>query len=105
MATEHARPCGVPACPEFAAYRGRCTRHANIDRPKTAERGYDGEWRKLRAMKLNRDPICQIRTHCLGALATTVDHIKPLTVRPDLRLVWSNLQSACKPCNSAKGNR
>jgi 5-methylcytosine-specific restriction endonuclease McrA len=35
-------------------------------------------------------------------IATEVDHIKSIRSRPDLRLTWSNLQSACKRCHSAK---
>ena len=57
-------------------------------------------------MKLAADPFCQIETHCKGMMpdnvATEVDHIIPIRQRPDLRLVWSNLQSACRACHSAK---
>lgn len=101
------RPCQHPGCPEYAEKNGRCVDHApEVDarRGKTAERGLGAAWRRVRAMKLRRDPICQIRTHCNGALATTVDHIIPRSKRPDLCLVWSNLQSACKDCNEAKGD-
>lgn len=97
--------CSYPGCRVLVA-NGRCAGHAYApERPKTAARGYDADWRKLRALKLATDPFCQIRTHCQGAPATEVDHIVPIALRPDLRLVWSNLQSACKPCNAAKRDR
>lgn len=71
-------------------------------RGTTAERGYAHGWPKVRSAKLAADPICEIRICCQGMVATEVDHIIPITKRPDLRLEWSNLQSACKPCNVAK---
>lgn len=100
------RPCSYPGCPNLSP-SGRCVEHSNRreDRRKTAERGYDGDWRKLRLLKLATDPFCQIRIHCDGTTATEVDHRIPLSERPDLRLCWDNLQSACKPCNSAKRDR
>jgi len=57
----------------------------------------------LRKLKLATDGICQIRTHCAGAIADSVDHIVPFRgVDDPLRLEWSNLQSSCIRCNSAK---
>jgi len=35
-------------------------------------------------------------------LTEMVDHIVPISVRPDLRLVWSNLQGLCWPCHGVK---
>ena len=71
-------------------------------RGSAASRGYDAAWRALRVAKLKADPLCW---WCLqkGLLtpANTVDHIEPITDRPDLRLVWSNLRSGCKPCHDA----
>ena len=71
-------------------------------RGSAASRGYDGPWRALREAKLKADPLCW---WCeLGGVltpATTVDHIRPISLRPDLRLVWSNLRSGCKPCHDA----
>jgi 5-methylcytosine-specific restriction protein A len=110
-----ARPCVKPGCPEYAVRKGRCAEHAaqfDQQRGTTTERGLGARWRKLRALKLKRDPICQIQTHCGkgigvsdGMPATEVDHIIPRSRRPDLGFVWSNLQSACQPCNAAKGDR
>jgi 5-methylcytosine-specific restriction protein A len=85
-----------------------CARHrrqADARRGKTAARGYDAAHRALRAARLAANPICQIQTHCLGAVATELDHIVPIERAPELRLVWENTQSACKACNAAKAQR
>jgi 5-methylcytosine-specific restriction protein A len=71
-------------------------------RGSAASRGYDSAWRRLREAKLKADPLCWW-CQSLGRLtaANTVDHIVPISERPDLRLVWSNLRSGCKPCHDA----
>ena len=71
-------------------------------RGSAASRGYDAAWKALRLAKLKADPLCWwcLRKGVLTA-ANTVDHIEPITERPDLRLVWSNLRSGCKPCHDA----
>jgi|ERR1035438_705761 5-methylcytosine-specific restriction protein A len=105
MPTAAPKACICQPCPNLAEYRGRCREHARraeIARGTTTERGYNGDWQRLRNAKLATDPVCQIRTHCKGLVASEVDHIVPIRVRPDLRLEWSNLQSACKRCHSAK---
>lgn len=57
-------------------------------------------------MKLAQDPLCQIKTHCIGITAAVeVDHVVPIRERPDLRLDMSNLQSVCHACHSAKTAR
>jgi 5-methylcytosine-specific restriction protein A len=102
------RPCSAPGCPTQTA-NARCETHGHahqreVDarRGTSAERGYDATWRRLRLAKLSNDPVCQIRTHCQGAVATEVDHRIPIRQRPEGRLDWDNLQSGCKPCHSAK---
>lgn len=111
------RPCLQPGCGEYASAtgRGRCAEHASqADRARgtTTERGLGARWRKLRAMKLQRDPMCQIELKCgkgVGRsepdVAVEVDHVVPRSKRPDLTFVWGNLQSACESCNAAKGDR
>lgn len=94
------RPCSVAGCPNLSV-SGKCDEHRNSYRGKTAERGYDGAWQKLRLYKLQQDPICEMKTHCNGAAAVEVHHRIPIRFRPDLRLVMSNLQSACKPCHAS----
>lgn len=76
------------------------------ERGTTSERGYDTTWQKLRLEKLSLFPFCEFITdpeamrQCLKP-AVEVDHIEPISARPDLRLVLSNLRSACKACHSA----
>ncbi len=105
------RPCSVPGCPTLSA-NARCDAHdlehqreVDARRGSSAERGYDATWRRLRLAKLAADPICQIRTHCLGLVATEVDHRIPIRQWPEGRLEWNNLQSTCKPCHAAKTRR
>lgn len=66
------------------------------------ERGYDKQWRKVRAVKLQNDPLCE---HCAKnnkiTIATMVHHVMTINERPDLRLVLDNLESICAPCHAA----
>ena len=54
-------------------------------------------------MKLLQELLCEI---CLikGAVvqAEEVDHVKPISQNPGLRLVYDNLQSLCATCHSKK---
>lgn len=67
------------------------------------ERGYDSVWEKLRTSIIQTKPLCRI---CLAngfvVSATEVDHIIPIKVKPNLRLVKSNLQSLCHSCHMQK---
>jgi 5-methylcytosine-specific restriction protein A len=66
-------------------------------RKNAYQRGYNAQWRKLRAIHLSEYPLCRF---CLKEGRTTkaavVDHIKPH--RGDRRLLYdpNNLQSLCK---------
>ena len=60
-------------------------------------------WRRLRRIKLNLNPLCEIcLVRGIVSIATDVDHCKPIKEYPELRLVLDNLQSACKGCHSKK---
>lgn len=67
------------------------------------------EWRRIRYDVLVRDrATCQ----CCGASPTStpgvvmnVDHIKPISKFPELRLDIGNLQVLCSACNQGKGRR
>ncbi len=73
----------------------------------TNDRGY-GRYHKMeRLVQLGKHPFCQINitSQCTKeqpAIATELDHIVPIRVRPDLAHQVGNHQSACKPCNVAK---
>lgn len=71
-----------------------------MSRPTARERGYDFRWKKVRAMKLKRSPLCE---WCLErkiyTKATLVHHIEEVSKVPEKRLVMSNLWSACHTCH------
>ncbi len=60
------------------------------------------EWRELRA-----DVLAHYGRRCMKCSSTTrtlqVDHIQPRYYRPDLALVFENLQVLCILCNKEKG--
>ncbi|HEV7283907.1 MAG TPA: HNH endonuclease signature motif containing protein, partial [Kaistia sp.] len=68
----------------------RKARH-DAKRPSAGQRGYDADWRKLRALHLAGHPHC---VRC-GAIASVVDHIISVRIAPHRRLDPSNLQSLC----------
>jgi 5-methylcytosine-specific restriction endonuclease McrA len=61
--------------------------------------GSTREWRRLRARVVAEEPICWLRLPGCTVRSTTADHIIPISVRPDLRMVRSNLRGACSHCN------
>lgn len=65
------------------------------------------EWRALR-YKILRSQICQCA--CCGITrdhgrVLHVDHIKPISIFPELALNESNLQVLCEDCNMGKSNK
>jgi 5-methylcytosine-specific restriction endonuclease McrA len=57
-------------------------------------------WRKVRLRVLDRD---HWTCHYCGQPANTVDHLEPLSDRPDLAHHMGNLVAACRTCNTSKG--
>lgn len=110
------RPCtwrGFPPCAELQDHRtGKCEQHRKEteriirkERGSTWQRGYDGDWRRVRLQVLKRDHYVCVICQADGRMtpATEVDHIKPFNgVNDPLRLDMSNLQSACIHCHSKK---
>lgn len=72
-------------------------------RGSAAERGYDARWHALRRAYIAAHPLCEA---CLASgryvPAAEVDHIIPISERPDLRLVAGNLQALCRSCHRHK---
>ena len=64
-------------------------------------------WRRLRAQKLDRDPLCEACREETGlvVVATVVDHRKPVRLGGDPFPPLSGLRSLCWPCHSAKTAR
>ena len=104
-------PCKYPLCRAvIQPGQGYCIKHKQpisqqeIDRHNKDNKVYGNTaWRRLRRIKLNNNPLCEI---CLAkgiiAQAEQVDHIIPVSLRPDLFLVYDNLQSLCEICHSKK---
>src|SRR6056297_3255416 len=114
------KPCAYPGCPELIeAGHTYCEKHGakestrrnkrydENDRDPRLKKFYSSSrWRKLRDIKLKRDPICEI---CEGKgrtrIATEVDHIIPIKVDWEKRLKLDNLQSLCHSCHMKKSQR
>lgn len=76
------------------------------DRQSASARGYDHNWNKLRAWKLNKDPVCHLcDIKGLVTAADTVHHIKPVETHPELRLDPENLMSLCRECHETLHGR
>jgi 5-methylcytosine-specific restriction protein A len=60
-------------------------------------------WRKVRALKLSRDPLCQdCEEHGVVTAAQQVHHVEPLAERPDLAYVLENTRSLCTTCHAKR---
>ena len=98
------RPCRHIGCVELTA-DGWCIRHkaervARYDREQRPERGafYSlAPWKRLRLVKLNRNPVCE---DCGKVLALQVHHVMPIETHPNLSLTMTNLRSLCASCHS-----
>lgn len=62
------------------------------------------EWRRLAKQVCAEEPICWLRLACCTGRSTTGDHVIPLSARPDLALVRTNVRGACRPCNNKRGH-
>lgn len=109
MPSRPRRPCQHPGCGvlSHATYCDRHTTQRHRERQRrrgtTTQRGYGADWQRLRDRKVAANPLCE---ECLTRGETSpaeeVDHIIPIERRPDLRLVWDNLQSLCSTCHARK---
>lgn len=75
-------------------------------RGSAASRGYGSDWRKVRALFLDANPLC-IECEKEGRVeaATQVDHVISIRQRPDLRLDESNLRALCASHHSARTSK
>lgn len=99
------QPCRVAGCPVL----GPCAKHArpvvvqparrlyDDRRGSSTARGYDRQWRKLRADFLKRFPMCRL---CMRAKAVLVDHIRPKVLGGSD--AEHNLQALCSRCHNIK---
>lgn len=78
MARKMPHVCSIPGCPELAyPPRFRCPAHEReyqqrqeAKRPNAHQRGYDHQWRRIRAAFLKANPYCSV----CGAPATDAHH-------------------------------
>jgi 5-methylcytosine-specific restriction protein A len=80
-----------------------CSTHAP-QKENTTARGYGAGWQRLSRRVIERDGgVCQIRGPRCTWWATTTDHViaKANGGTDDP----TNLQAACRPCNSGKRDR
>ena len=63
-------------------------------------------WRKVRALKLARDPLCEeCQEHGVVEPATQVHHVIQLTKRPNLAYDLDNTRSLCTTCHARESAR
>lgn len=80
------------------------TRYVTINGRRVIDPRSTWAWRRLRDQVVAEEPHCWLELDgCTGA-STTGDHVIPVTERPDLALVRSNVHGACTSCNYKRGN-
>lgn len=102
--------CKYPRCPGIATNGGYCEKHQSdvkthgFDRKNKERLSFYGssKWRKTRARKLSKNPICEI---CEHEFSTVVHHIKPAREYPKLRFTFSNLQAVCESCHNRESQK
>lgn len=78
-------------------------RHITVDGVQWVDPRNTRAWRRLRDQVIAEEPTCRLAFPGIcTTVSTTADHIKPVSVRPDLALVRTNLRGACQPCNEAR---
>ena len=103
----------MPSKPRTLAGILRRRRHAdreyNRARRADPERGVEdavvskARWKRLCARVLRDEPVCRAcAAEGRSQPATTVDHVVPVRVRPDLAFDRANCQPLCTPCHNAK---
>lgn len=104
MPSKPLRPCRQPGCPSLIRGGGWCDAHKPAAWASTttsaASRGYGPQWRRLRAIVLDRDPVCK---GCGKAASMHVDHVVP-KARGGTDAI-QNLQGLCERCHQAKTAR
>jgi 5-methylcytosine-specific restriction enzyme A len=97
----YAAPRVCPHCRRLIPHGQRCPCSPN--RSPSAQVGSTRQWRKLRTIKLNNNPICEW-PGCRRP-AAQVDHIQPVVEHPELEYDYDNTQSLCRPHHQEKTNQ
>lgn len=69
------------------------------NRETALARGYDSRWRKVRIIKLRRNPLCE---RCLQQDKTTRAVLVHHKDRNTRNLLDDNLESLCRPCHDVE---
>jgi len=99
------RPCRHPMCPNLTD-AGYCEDHKRAERKRydndrgtAASRGYNGQWRKVRGIKLKRNPLCErCRSRGRTVAAAMVHHIVAIR-KGGAAYDVENLMSVCVGCH------
>lgn len=102
------RPCRYKNCPLLTdSLSGYCSQHEKIiesnynkfRRTPEAKKRYGYKWRKIRAIFLSRNPLCEMcKRNGRFTTATEVHHITPLASGGSNH--FDNLMALCKSCHS-----
>ena len=86
------------AVPRRTGRNGRSPRYA--ERPSSSSRGYGGEYRKARELKVAHNPLCEV-CESRGKVVPMAEthHVEPTAKRLDLAASVANLVSVCKECH------
>ena len=107
------RRCAEPGCTELVE-RGRCAKHKRTNEARQYDKGRkediafykSARWRKLRALVLSKEPLCQLcMRYGRTTEATEVHHLKARKAHPELAMVESNLEGLCTSCHSTMENQ
>jgi len=83
---------------DYARRRKLDPDQARADRLRTS-----GRWKRVRALKLAQDPLCEdCRERGVVRPAAQVHHLEPVVRRPELAFVMENLRSLCVPCHARR---
>jgi 5-methylcytosine-specific restriction protein A len=95
------RDCATPFTPTRPGHQ-TCPTHTPTGKQAMSptRQAMNKTYYRNRTIILRDHPACALRIHCDGAPATQVDHIVPVTHGGTHAL--TNMQPACKSCNSSK---
>lgn len=116
MPTSPSKPCAHPGCGALVQQGNRCAVHvADQRRTEDAHRASNSDtelsakirnglqWRKLRVLLMQQNPIC-CDPHGFhsgaGELTTSIHHIQGLAVAPHLAYDQSNTAPLCIRCHN-----
>jgi 5-methylcytosine-specific restriction protein A len=98
--------CLTPGCDGYADKTGYCATHRQAfkqQRDSQQAKRSDSRWLKVRALKLQSNPLCEdCLDHGKYTWAQEVHPLKPIEKYPELRLNADNLRSLCVGCHAKR---